>query len=99
MSISPASITAPLHSALLRKTRDQPFTHISYTTIEPIMLKMCMYVLLLSKTAPFSFYNEILIGNGAIKSLHFEIIRKYTNDSQAKGMKRFHIAFLQRVGK
>ncbi len=92
-------IRAKRSRVLLPETRDQPFTHISSTTIEPIVLKMCIYVVLLSKTALFSVYNEILIWNGAIKSLHFEIIRKYTNDFQAKGMKRFHIAFLQCTGK
>ncbi len=38
---------------LLLETRDQPFTPISSTTIEPIVLKICMYVELLSKTAMF----------------------------------------------
>ncbi len=58
--------------ALLPETRSLPFTPISSTTIESIVLKMCIYVVLLSKTALFWFYNEVLIWNGAIKSLHFE---------------------------
>ncbi len=44
---------AELSRAFLLETRDQPFTHISSTTIEPIVLKMCIYVVLLSKTALF----------------------------------------------
>ncbi len=39
--------------ALLLETHNPPFTHISSTTIEPIVLKMCVYVVLLSKTALF----------------------------------------------
>ncbi len=39
--------------ALLPETRDQPFMPISSTTIEPIVLKMYIYVVLLSKTALF----------------------------------------------
>ncbi len=39
--------------APLPETRDQPFTPISSATIELILLKMCIYVVLLSKTALF----------------------------------------------
>ncbi len=42
-----------LFSVLLLETCDQPFTSISSTTIKPIVLKMCIYVVLLYKTALF----------------------------------------------
>ncbi len=47
------SYVAERSRALLLETRDQPFTPIFSTTTELIVLKMCIYVVLLSKAALF----------------------------------------------